>query len=221
MNDKYFRRLQRAKELEISEEFVQPNIILGSTLDDYYEDMLNQGLVGPSNLFGSILTDADTLSYGLITRNIEFPFISDTDLLNHGLINNGISGSLLESTNTFDSGKVTFVKNLKGSILECAGTFLNNSLRKPISGSILENIDILHQGTLFIGIAGSILENISILHQGNVYPAAILGSLFQDSDNIFSGNIPSISVCKILIPNKIVGGNTVNLVKKVVLVSTK
>ena len=207
----------------MDEESVQPNIIRGSALDDYYEDMLNQGLVGPSNLFGSILTDADTLSYGLITRNIEFPFISDTDVLNHGLINNNISGSLFESTNTFDSGKVTFAKKLKGSILEYSGTFLNNSLKKPISGSILENIDIPHQGTLFIDIAGSLLENTNTFSQGNMYPVEILGSLFQDLDNIFCGNVPStvIPVYKILIPNEIVGGNTINLVKKVVLVSTK
>ena len=56
-----------------------------------------------------------------------------------------------------------------------------------------------------------------------MYPTAILGSLLQDSDNIFGGNIPStvIPVYKILISDKIVGGCAVNLVKKVVLVSTK
>ncbi len=207
----------------MDEESVQPNIILGSTLDDYYEDTLNQGSVGPSSLFGSILTNADTLNEGLITLIVEYSFISDENVLNHGLINNGISGSLFENTNTFNSGKVTFSKQLQGFILEDTNSFFSNRLKQPMFGSALDDIDILHQGTLFIDISGSLLENTNTFSQGNVYPAEILGSLLQDSDNIFSGDISNIviPVCKILIPNEIVGGNTINLVKKVVLVSTK
>ncbi len=228
MNDKYFRRLQRAKELEISEEFVQPNIILGSTLDDYYEDTLNQGLVGPSSLFGSILIDADTLSYGLITRNIEFPFISDTDILNHGLITLDIKDDIVVS------------------LLESASTFFNSKLGQPMLGSNLEYTNILHSGILFMDeaisyeqlqdkkyipivfqflpfITGSLLKDIDIINRGDVYSAEIHGSLLQSLDNIFSGDIANIviPVYKILISNEIVGGNTVNLVKKVVLVSPR
>ena len=86
-----------------SDGFVQPIRMLGSTLDDYYENTFNKGLVvEPSNLFGSILTDVDTLNGGLITLNVGYSFISE-GTLNHGLVNNRIVGALFENIITYYS----------------------------------------------------------------------------------------------------------------------
>ena len=204
-----------------NEGFVQPIGLLGSNVED--TDTLSQGDVD-HGLFGSILTDADTLNDGLITLNVESSFLSDADILNHGLIDNSdIRNSLLEDIDTFNSGEVIFVGQIQGSIFEDADTFFGAGLATPMFGSILEDADTLFHGDFDLQIFGSLLEDTDTFIQANVHPAEILGSLFQDLDNIFSGEGGNVhdTIYRILITGDVVGGDIVDLVDEVILVSEK
>ena len=190
----------------------QPIGMLGSTLED--DDTLNHGrLLGlPGKrlkLFGSILTYADTFNDSVITLNVESSFLSYADTLNHGYVSIAITGSTLSDTNSFNSGEVISARQLHGSILEDADTFFDSRLGQPMFGSILEDADTLFQGDFYLQIFGSLLKDTNTLNQGNVYPAEILGSLLQDSGNIFGMKIELISVYKILTTDEVVGGNMI------------
>ncbi len=169
--------------------------LFGSLLTD--ADTLNQGDVSPQQIFASILTDADTLNHGLITHLIAGSVLDDSaDNLDgfQGAITVGavdIEGSILTDADTINDGRLAFI--IRGPEFVDADTLNHGQLDLQLFGSILTDVDTLNGGELDLQLFGSILTDADTINDGVVGGGKFLqdieGTALVDADTFFDGQL--------------------------------